>query len=98
MGGRGSEYKRQDILPRHKNVYRRNGPTARREKRNVFYALDRHIEAAEFDLVKALNLSARRRSRREPTKFDVDTCKFTGKWRGWVVPDKYKLRGEANIN
>lgn len=68
------------------------------EKRNVFYALDRHIEAAEFDLEKALNLSARRRSCREPTKFDIDTCKFTGKWSEWVVPDKYKLRGEANIN
>lgn len=59
----------------------------------VWYSLDRHGLAKDFNLEDALNREGEQRRYRVPTEYDLKSAKSVdGKWKSWVVPQQYSGR------
>lgn len=60
-----------------------------RRRRNVFFSLDRHGHAHDFDLDAALAGVLGRRPCPLPTKYDLESCQIDAPWLEWEVPTRY---------
>lgn len=58
-------------------------------RRNIFFSLDRHGHAHDFDLEAALAGVLGRRPCPLPTKYDTESCRIDGPWLEWEVPTRY---------